>query len=220
LVIAAILYRMREGCRWRALSALFMPYGKIYYWWRKWLASGVIDRAFQVLIAGESTDEVHGDSTCIKVHKSANSQTESAEEQMVGTSKGGKNTKIHGLVNEAGMPIRLFLSPGNDHDSKHAGKLLEGIEIGVAVFDKAYDTNPIRELICAKGAQACIPSKSNRKVPIPHDRETYKRRHFVENFFQRIKEHRAIATRYEKLSSTFAGLVTLAAIIDWIRFGF
>lgn len=197
-----------------------MPYGKIYYWWRKWVDSGIIDQVFQVLVTAEPTREGHGDSTCAKVHKSANSQSQTSEEQMVGTSKGGKNTKIHGMVNEYGMAIRLFLSPGNDHDCKHAPGLLKNLELGTAVFDKAYDTNPIREAIAAMGAVACIPSKSNRREPIPHDKQMYKRRHLVENFFQRIKEHRAIATRYEKLSTTFGALVTLAAVVDWIRFGF
>tara|TARA_R110002096_G_scaffold400663_1_gene597304 strand:- start:1573 stop:2007 length:435 start_codon:yes stop_codon:yes gene_type:complete len=140
-----------------------MHYSTIYYWWRKWLDLGIIDKVFQVLIKGEPTKEGHGGSTGVKVNKSANSQTESPEDQMVGKSKGGKNTKIHGLVDEYGLPLRLFQSPGNDHDSKHALALLEGIEIGCAIFDKAYDTNAIREAIKDSGSIACIPSKSNRK---------------------------------------------------------
>jgi transposase len=178
---------------------------------------GILGDVFEQLVAQAEPREAHIDSTSSKVHKHANTQTESPENQCVGKSKGGRNTKIHGAVDEQDRPLKVFLSPGNDHDSKHALELIRGIQSAVIAADKAYDTNAIREDIERSGNTACIPPKANRTEDLPYDEETYKRRHKIENFFQRIKEHRAIATRYEKLSTTFLGLVTLSAIIDWIR---
>ena len=64
--------------------------------------------------------------------------------------------------------------------------------------------------------KSCIPPKANRKVPPTYHKGYYKHRHHVENFFGRIKEKRAIATRYEKLASRFLGFVILASIYDWL----
>ena len=73
--------------------------------------------------------------------------------------------------------------------------------------DKAYDTNAVREMMAEMGIDATIPSKSNRKVQIPHDRYSYKGRHLVENLFSDLKHYRGISTRYHKLAETFcAGL--------------
>ena len=60
-----------------------------------------------------------------------------------------------------------------------------------------------------RGTTAVIPSKTDRKTPIPHDREMYKWRHLVENFFQRLKEFRRIATRYDKTDTSFAATIYL-----------
>ena len=60
-------------------------------------------------------------------------------------------------------------------------------------------------------ATAVIPSKADRTTPIPHDAEMYKWRHLVENFFQRLKEFRRIATRYDKTDTSFAAAIYLVA---------
>ena len=82
--------------------------------------------------------------------------------------------------------------------------------------DKAYDTDPFRELLETLGLESGIPPKANRTEPATYHKGYYKHRHHVENFFGRIKEKRAIATRYEKLASRFLSLVTLGAILDWL----
>jgi len=84
--------------------------------------------------------------------------------------------------------------------------------------DKGYDADAIREEIAAAGVEAVIPSKSNRRVPIPHDREKYRWRNLVERLFSKLKNWRRVATRYDKTKESYLGFVTLASIKLWIPF--
>lgn len=157
------------------------------------------------------------DSTSCKVHKHGHGGPQGAENQDIGTSKGGPNTKIHALVDSKRRIVHLFLSPGNRHDSIFAKQLSEPAPDGISILaDKAYDVVEFRAYLAAKGLGCCIPPKANRKEPAPYNKRNYRKRHRVENAFQRIKEFRAIATRYEKLSETFLALATLAALLEWL----
>jgi len=131
-----------------------------------------------------------------------------------------EGTKIHALVNESGLPIRLHLTPGQDHDAPVCRVLLDQLQPGQSVLaDKAYDADRIRDMIWEQGAIAVIPSKSNRKMPKEFDAERYKLRNLVERFFGRLKaSFRRIATRYEKTSQNFMAMIKLAAARLWCRF--
>lgn len=65
--------------------------------------------------------------------------------------------------------------------------------------------------------EAVIPSKSNHKHPREYDKELYKARHLIENFFAKLKQYRAIATRYDKRASSFLGAIYLAASVVWLN---
>jgi transposase len=75
----------------------------------------------------------------------------------------------------------------------------------------------LRTTLNDRGADAVIPAKADRKAPIPHDIEMYKWRHLIENFFQRIKEFRCIATRYDKTDTSFAAAIYLVATFLALR---
>lgn len=84
--------------------------------------------------------------------------------------------------------------------------------------DRAYDADKrVIEPLRAKGKQVVIPSKRNRKEPRPHDRELYKARHLIENFFCKLKQFRAIATRYDKTARNFLAAVYLASTAIWLN---
>ena len=87
----------------------------------------------------------------------------------------------------------------------------------VFVGDKGFDSDELRQLIEGNGGLACIPPRSNRTSHRWCDPEFYRKRHLVENIFQRIKYWRRVATPYEKLASTFLAFSTLASSIDYIR---
>ena len=81
-------------------------------------------------------------------------------------------------------------------------------------MDKGYDSTRIREHLLAQDIVPVIPPKSNRREPIDYDHDLYKLREQVERFFNKLKQFRRIATRYEKLSHTFLALIHLVAV--WI----
>lgn len=84
------------------------------------------------------------------------------------------------------------------------------------IADKGYDANALREAVRNRGAWANIPPKANRREPICFSKHLYKARNLVERFFNRIKQFRRIATRYDKLAENFLAAVKLASIRVWI----
>jgi len=131
-------------------------------------------------------------------------------------SRGGRTTKIHARVDARGRPIQIEVTAGNVHDCSHAEALLEHITAKAILADKGYDSDAIVEKIEAAGALAVIPSKSNRKVQRPHDKELYKKRNFVERFFNRLKHWRGLATRYEKTLESYLAMLHLVCARLWL----
>jgi transposase len=131
----------------------------------------------------------------------------------VGRSRGGLTTKIHALTDGLGLPVKIAITPGQDHDITAAAELLTGIRKGqMLLADKAYDADWLREMVRDKGGWACIPPKRLRKSPICFSPFLYKQRNLVERFFNKLKYFRRIATRYDKLGSSFLAMAKLACI--------
>ena len=83
--------------------------------------------------------------------------------------------------------------------------------------DKGYDADCSAPPSPSARIAACIPSKSNRKIPIPHDTVLYKQRHKIENMFGRLKDWRRIHTRYDRCAHTyFSAICIAAALIFWL----
>ena len=133
--------------------------------------------------------------------------------QEMGRTKGGLNTKLHALVDNLGQPVAMVLSSGEAADVRIGPLLLSGVAGGFVVADKAYDTDSFRALIDQLGTTPCIPPRSTRKVQLHYAKGTYRKRHRVENFFQKLKSYRRVATRYDKLSQTYFGFVLLASAL-------
>ncbi len=126
-------------------------------------------------------------------------------------------TKIHIAVDGLGNPLRIILSPGQDHDSTRAEDLIAGISAQHIIADKAYDTDKFRAALADNDIITVIPPKANRIQPIQCDWATYKERHLVECFFSKIKQFRRIATRYDKTAAAFLAFVSLACLMVWLR---
>lgn len=84
------------------------------------------------------------------------------------------------------------------------------------IADKGYDADDLVERIESQHAEAVIPPRSNRNHPRDYDRHRYKARNLVERCFNRLKQFRRVATRYEKLAAHFAAMVTCACIMLWL----
>jgi len=86
------------------------------------------------------------------------------------------------------------------------------------IADKAFDTDErVIEPLLAAQKQVVIPPRTNRKAQRPYDRHLYKARHLIENFFARLKQYRAIATRYDKTARNFLAAIHLAATLVWLN---
>jgi transposase len=116
-------------------------------------------------------------------------------------------------------PVKLFLTPGNVNDCAVAIDVLDGVTLtgSIVMGDKAYGTAAIREYIESKGGAYCIPPKVNAVEPWDCDYCQYKERHAVECFFNKLKQFRRVATRYDKLSRNFLSFAFIASIMILLK---
>ena len=136
--------------------------------------------------------------------------------EQVGRSRGGPTTKIHAVVDGLGNPTKIELTEGQVHDVTQAPELLKEALSTRVLADKGYDSNAVVAQIESQGSQAVIPPRRGRRVERSYDRELFRSRFLVEQFFARIKRCRRVATRYEKLAVTYLGMVLLACILVWL----
>jgi transposase len=95
--------------------------------------------------------------------------------------------------------------------------LIEGLRTQAVVADRAYDADALLARIAEQGATAVIPPMAHRKEQRGYDRHLYKDRNLVERFFNRIKQFRRIATRYEKLARNYFSMLNLVCTFVWLR---
>src|SRR6516165_10199661 len=128
-----------------------------------------------------------------------------SQDQAIGRSRGGRTTKIHALVDEEGRPRAFLLTGGNIADIKGAEPLLASMEASKhTIADEGYDADHLRSFLDDRGTTPVIPNKSNRKRRA--------------RTFCRLKDFRAIATRYDKTARNFlAGLCLIAALCYWVN---
>lgn len=110
----------------------------------------------------------------------------------------------------------MLLSEGQMSDYNGAALMLEAIpKAPVLIADRGYDAGWFRDALCQKGIAPCIPSKSNRKTAIAHDRVLYRDRHKIEIMFGRLKDWRRVHTRYDRCAHTFFSSICIAAIVTY-----
>jgi transposase len=120
-------------------------------------------------------------------------------------------------VRGLGCPVRFTLTAGQKGDAPQAGPLIDGLAAEVVMADTAYDADHFRQAIAEKGACAVIPNNPSRAQKHPLDKHLYAQRHLVECCFSKLKQFRRVATRYEKTAQNYLAMVTLAAIVIWLR---
>ena len=113
----------------------------------------------------------------------------------------------------------MLPSEGQMSDYKGAALMLDALLRAKALLgDRGYDADWFRKALAERNITAYIPSKRNRKVPIPHDAMLYRQRHKIENMFGRLKDWRRIHTRYDRCAHTFMSAICIAAtVIFWIN---
>ena len=218
LFIDAVLWIAKTGAPWRDLPERFGNWNSVWKRFDRWSRKGTWKLVFEAL-QDPDLEWLILDSTVIRAHphaagaKKKTDGTGGQEEQALGRSRGGFGTKIHGGVNGLGLPVKLILTPGQAADVTQAEALIEGVPIEVVIGDKGYDSRAVVQAIEARGAEAVIPSRKDRKEQRAYDKDRYKDRNLVERFWFKLKQYRRVATRYEKTARNFMGFILVASVM-------
>ncbi len=114
--------------------------------------------------------------------------------------------------------MAFHLTAGQATDLNGTDAFLPKLKAKALLADRSFDVDArVIEPLRAAGIEPVIPSKRTRKQPRNYDRDLYKARHLIENFFCRLKQFRAIATRYDKRAANFLAGVYAAAILTWLN---
>lgn len=128
------------------------------------------------------------------------------------------STKIHATVDALGNPTSFLLTPGQACDLEGAEALLPALDAPIIIADKGYDADErVLQPLAQAGKTAVIPPKANRHTKRDYDTDLYQARHLIENFFCKLKQFRALATRYDKTARNFLAAVYLAAATIWLN---
>ena len=150
------------------------------------------------------------------------------EREALGWSKGGFSTKIHLRCDGNGRPITFLVSVGERHEAvlfeplmeqgsvKRAGPGRPRIRPHRVSGDKGYSSAKIRRYLRRRGIRYTIARKANEHRGGKFDKALYRMRNRVERCFNRLKQYRRIATRYEKMAENYLTMLTIASIIMWL----
>ena len=118
-----------------------------------------------------------------------------------------------------GNPVHVHLSGGQEADCQHFDQIADALpaDVKAVVGDKGYDTNAVLARIAKAGAEAVVPAKKDRREAREIDENLYRDRNKVERFFLKIKQNRAVATRYDKTASSYLAVIELACIMCWLK---
>lgn len=218
--VDAVHWIMRTGAQWRDLPGEFGKWNTIFKHFARWSDKGVWSNLHEHFIEEPDIEWLLIDSTVTRAHPcaaGAPKKNGGQTEQALGKSVGGFSTKIHAMVDALGNPLRLLLTGGQRGDATQAIPLLEGFDFSYVLADRAYDTNDILDFIAQNDAEAIIPAKKNRVIQREIDWHTYKERHLVECFMNKIKQYRRIFSRFEKYASRYMSFLSFASALIWLR---
>ena len=222
--VEAILWRHQNGAKWRAIPAELGPWWRAAQIFMRWARHGVWERLLQrVQGRGVELGMTFLDGTAIRAHaKAAGAAKRGGKErdrrEALGRSRGGFGTKAGVIADGQGRAIGFALAPGQAHELPMAPRLLDRLDAVPRwlVADRGYSSHAFREHVRGIGAEPAIPCRANEEQVRCPD-WIYANRHRVEQLWARLKEWRAVATRYEKTAVSFMGVLCLAATCDWLK---
>ncbi|WP_420708699.1 IS5 family transposase [Streptomyces sp. NRRL F-4474] len=244
MVLNGIVWKFRTGVPWRDVPERYGPWTSLHTRFRRWAADGTFERMLQTAqaqadAAGDIDWLVSVDSTIVRAHQhAAGARKGGRQSPALGRSRGGLTSKIHLACDAAGRPLAFVLTGGNTNDCTQFTAVMDAIRVprlgpgrprtrpGHVIGDKGYSSKAIRTWLRRRGIGHTIPERADqvrnraRKGslggrPPAFDKEVYKHRNVVERCFNRLKQWRGIATRYDKTAQSYKAAVTLASILMW-----
>src|SRR6187401_2469252 len=184
-VISGIVQVLKSGCRWCDCPPEYGPHTTIY-------------------------------NRFVRCARRGGRRKRGEQKQAIGRSRGGRNTKIHALADAKGRLIAIVLTGGEAHDFPLAKRLIRRVNPPEHLLgDMAYDGDELREELERHRTKSVIPNRPNRRHPFSFSKRLYKLRWRIESAFNRLKDFRRIATRYDKLGRNYLASVCLAAALVW-----
>ena len=217
MFVEGVLWIVRTGSPWRDLPEMFGEWNSVFRRFSRWSRKGVWWRIFEAMSDDPDFEYLIVDSTIVRSPARGRCSKRGSEDQAIGRSRGGLSTKIHLAVRGLGCPVRFALTAGQKGDAPQADALIEGLPAEVVMADAAYDSDRLRQAIAQKGAMAVIPNNPSRARKYPLDKHLYAQRHLIECCFSKLKQFRRVATRFEKTARNYRAVVTIAAIVLWLR---
>nr|WP_225776508.1 IS5 family transposase [Pseudomonas sp. Marseille-Q5115] len=243
LMLNGILWVLCSGAAWRDMPERFGPWSTIYQRFRGWRDCGAFDQMLKRLhirLNEQGLIDLETwmiDSTAVRATRASSGAGkrgfEEPQDHALGRSRGGLTTKIHMLCDANGVPLRFLLSGGQASDIAYAQPLLDQACIPSLrgrprkrcrwlLADKGYDAEALRQYCDRYRMQPVIPLRSMKRktkpgLPRLFDRPKYRQRNIIERMFGWLKENRRIVTRFDKLATSFAAMVSLACAMRCLR---
>ncbi|MFF5503444.1 IS5 family transposase [Streptomyces roseolus] len=243
-VLNGIVWKFRTGTAWRDVPERYGPWATLHTRFRRWAADGTFDRMLRAAqakadAAGDIEWLVSVDSTVVRAHQhAAGARKGGLRDPALGRSRGGLTSKIHLACDGRGRPLAFVVTGGNTNDCTRFTAVMEAIRVprigpgrprvrpDHVLGDKGYSSKAIRAWLRRRGIAHTIPERADQVRnrarrgsrggrPPAFDREAYKHRNVVERCFNRLKQWRGIATRYDKTAPSYEAAVTLASLLMW-----
>jgi len=180
---------------------------------QKWSAR----EAAELLKKKDADNEYHSiDATIIRAHQNAAGAPGGQTKEALGRSRGGFSTKVHCKTDALGYPLKIILSGGEEADIKHAKNLINNEPCEYLLGDRGYDADYFRSALEDNNIIPVIPGRSNRREDVVYDKHIYQERNMIERFFNRMKDFRRLATRYDKRACIFQAFITLFCVFKWL----
>ena len=208
--VEAVLWIARTGSPWRDLPPLFGPWNTVFKRYRDWVKADVFKRLFDAASEEPDMEYAMVDATIVKVHRHGQGAKGGLGAR---PSASPRVAKILALTDALGNLVRFVLLPGQRFDTVGVAPLIEGVEFGALIADKAFDSNDIVANLNQRGAKIVISQHPRRTTPLKIDTEMYKWRHLIENFFCKLKEFKRIALRADKTDQSFQAMIHLVAAV-------